>query len=525
MSLNLAASLRAKLIGSVTVVCILLGASAVLVKQAVNRVQIGSRTYNGIELKYETIDQMARIRVNLNRLNSIIMAQALDEYDDEELDEATGRIAELVAAFDTTFRGSGGGGLSCTSCHSLDIAREIDAQAGRMTSHWRALSQAITNEIVPRLEAEDAAATVDTMEGTYQDEYSEVLDSTKQTIDLLRQAVASMKARAEKEATSFVTTFAIACLVFILLLLAAGTLASDRLARSLRHMAATLSESADRLAREAAVTSSSSENNANMASEMAAALEETAAAIEEISSMIAQNEENAGKADAAMQESRSLNKRVTEEVAAMQEFLTRNQEESRKISTIIDEIDAIAFQTNLLALNAAVEAARAGEYGAGFAVVADEVRNLAQRAAEAAQNSKNLIDVAVSGAEEGIVKFNTIATHIEKTLEQTEATATLIGEIAAASRQQTQSIQQITTVSGELDGSVQQLAASSEELAAASETVRSLADELHGVVTALRGLIEGSRPAAAGRAAPPPSPPEPAGDSNTGNGQAVLPSP
>jgi len=132
--------------------------------------------------------------------------------------------------------------------------------------------------------------------------------------------------------------------------------------------------------------------------------------------------------------------------------------------------------------------------------VADEVRNLAQRAAEAAQNSKDLIDVAVNGAEEGIVKFNTIAEHIDKTLEQTEKAATLIEQIAAASRQQNQGIQQITTVSSELDGSVQQLAASSEELAAASEAVKTLADELRGVVTSLQSLVEGS---AAGNTAGP----------------------
>ncbi len=521
MPFTIATSLRAKLIGSVVVVCVLLGASAFLVKQAVNHVQIGSRAYSGIELKYETIDQMARIRVNLNRLNSIIMAQALDEYDDEELNEATGRITELVQSFDAILRGQGGAGLSCVSCHSLAIAPDTEKQASRMVSHWQALLQAINGEIVPRLKAEDAEATMDTMEGNYQDEYSEVLDSTKQTIDLLRQAVAAMKDKAEKAAQTFVMTFAIGCLVFVLLLLGIGVLASERLSRTLRGIAATLTDHASRLVREADVTSASSQSNANMASEMAAALEETAAAIEEISSMIAQNEENAGKADMAMQESRRINKTVTEEVAAMQKFLVHNQEESRKISTIIDEIDAIAFQTNLLALNAAVEAARAGEYGAGFAVVADEVRNLAQRAAEAAQNSKNLIDVAVSGAEEGIVKFNAIAEHIEKTLEQTEKAAELIEQIATASRQQTQSIQQITTVSGELDGSVQQLAASSEELAAASEAVKSLADELHGVVTTLKGLIEGSS-SAGGHVPPLPEGPVPA---NADDGQAMLPSP
>ncbi len=512
-------SLRAKLIGSVVIVCILLAASAMLVKTEINRVQIGSRAYNGIETKYDNIDRMARIRVNLNRLNSIIMAQALDEYDEEDLQEGTGRISELIDQFDATLRGRATDTLSCTSCHTLDQAQAIDQQATRMVRYWRALNQTITTEIVPRLRAEDAEATVDTMEGTYQDEYSEVLDATKQTIDLLREAVATMKARKEAEAKSFVTSFAIACLVFILLLLTAGIIAGERLSRTLRGIAATLTDNAGRLAAEAGVTSGSSQSNANMASEMAAALEETAAAIEEISAMIAQNEENAGKADRAMQENRRLNKTVNEEVEMMKKFLANNQEESRKISTIIDEIDAIAFQTNLLALNAAVEAARAGEYGAGFAVVADEVRNLAQRAAEAAKNSKNLIDVAVNGAEEGIIKFNAIAEHIAQTLEQTEKAAALIEQIASASRQQSEGIQQITTVSGELDNSVQQLAASSEELAAASEAVKSLADGLHSVVADLQTLVEGKASAAGQTATPPTAQPQQAGD------QPMLPTP
>jgi len=138
----------------------------------------------------------------------------------------------------------------------------------------------------------------------------------------------------------------------------------------------------------------------------------------------------------------------------------------------VKTIDEIAFQTNLLALNAAVEAARAGEAGAGFAVVADEVRNLAMRAAESAQSTSKLIDDIVKkikGGEDLVHATNNDFSQLNESISKVKC---LVEEIAAASKEQTQGIDQINKAVSEIDKTTQQNAASAEELAAVMAVFR-----------------------------------------------------
>ena len=129
----------------------------------------------------------------------------------------------------------------------------------------------------------------------------------------------------------------------------------------------------------------------------------------------------------------------------------------------------IAFQTNLLALNAAVEAARAGEAGAGFAVVADEVRNLAMRAAEAAKNTAGLIEQNINDIKQGTEVVQSTDQAFAELGGNAAKVAELVAEIASASREQTQGIDQVNQALGEMDKVTQQNAANAEESAAASE--------------------------------------------------------
>jgi len=185
---------------------------------------------------------------------------------------------------------------------------------------------------------------------------------------------------------------------------------------------------------------------------------------------------------------RQANEFMTELTSSMKET-TRASEETSKIIKTIDEI---AFQTNLLALNAAVEAARAGEAGAGFAVVADEVRNLALRATEAAKNTETLIIETVrriEGGEELLKKTNSAFVKVEDSSSRVNE---LVSEIAAASNEQAQGIEQVNLSVAEMDKVVQHNAASAEEFASASEEMSAQAEQMKSYVDDLVALVGGS---------------------------------
>jgi methyl-accepting chemotaxis protein len=159
---------------------------------------------------------------------------------------------------------------------------------------------------------------------------------------------------------------------------------------------------------------------------------------------------------------------------------------SKKISDIIGVIDGIAFQTNILALNAAVEAARAGEQGRGFAVVAAEVRSLAQRSAEAAKEIKGLIGSSVDRVETGSRLVAEAGTTIQEVVRNAQRIAGIIGEITAATGEQSDGIGQVNVAVNQLDQMTQQNAALVEESAAAAQSLKDQATRLAQVVQVFR---------------------------------------
>jgi methyl-accepting chemotaxis protein len=253
-----------------------------------------------------------------------------------------------------------------------------------------------------------------------------------------------------------------------------------------------LNEGADQVAAASGEVSSSSQSLAEGASQQAAALEETSSSLEEMASMTKQNADHANQANTLMKE---ITQVVGESNTAMGQLTTSMRDissASEETSKIIKTIDEIAFQTNLLALNAAVEAARAGEARAGFAVVADEVRNLAIRAAEAAKNTTNLIEGTIKKIKEGTEQVNKAGDAFQLVAASTTKMGELVGEVAAASNEQAQGIDQVNKAVAEMDKVVQQNAANAEESAAASEELNAQAEQMKSYVQDLVGVVGGS---------------------------------
>jgi methyl-accepting chemotaxis protein len=252
-----------------------------------------------------------------------------------------------------------------------------------------------------------------------------------------------------------------------------------------------LTEGADQVASAASQVSSASQSLAQGASEQAAGLEETSASMEEMSSMTKQNAGNAQTAKAMTSEVGQVVENVNHHMEKMGEAIGQITKSSEETSKIIKTIDEIAFQTNLLALNAAVEAARAGEAGAGFAVVADEVRNLAMRASEAAKNTSHLIESTIKSIKTG--NELTLATReaFQKNVEISKKISRLIDEIAAASQEQSQGIDQVSKAVAEMDKVVQQNAANAEESAAAAEEMNSQAEQMKAYTRELDTIVGG----------------------------------
>ena len=252
-----------------------------------------------------------------------------------------------------------------------------------------------------------------------------------------------------------------------------------------------LTTGSEQVAAASTQVSSASQSLAEGASEQAASIEETSSSLEEMSSMTRQNAANASQANTLMKEADEVAKtagQAMEDLDGSMEEITHASEETQKIIKTIDEI---AFQTNLLALNAAVEAARAGEAGAGFAVVADEVRNLALRAAEAAKNTAGLIENTVKRVTDGSVLVTHTSDSFKEMIEKVGRVGELVDEIAAASNEQAQGIDQVNKAVAEMDKVVQQNAANAEESASASEELNAQAEQMEGVVNGLVGVIGG----------------------------------
>jgi methyl-accepting chemotaxis protein/methyl-accepting chemotaxis protein-1 (serine sensor receptor) len=270
-----------------------------------------------------------------------------------------------------------------------------------------------------------------------------------------------------------------------------------RVAGSLRQTMVEMKTGSQQVAAAAGRVTAVSQSLARGASEQAASLEQTSASSEEINSMARKNSENsrtaAGLVSQSQQKFAETSQSLDQMVAAMEGISTQ----SGRISKIIKVIDEIAFQTNILALNAAVEAARAGEAGLGFAVVADEVRNLAQRCAQAAKDTAELIEESIAKANEGKGKVDEVSAAFRGIAADAAKVKALVDDVNLGSQEQTRGIEQVAKAIAHVEVVTQSNAASAEVGAAAAAELNAHSQTWNAMVDRFATMVGGAEAAGA----------------------------
>lgn len=243
---------------------------------------------------------------------------------------------------------------------------------------------------------------------------------------------------------------------------------------------------------ELAVTST---NLADGSSKQAAFIQETSATMSQTVAMVTKNNQHTKEALTLVEESADVSEHGLESMGNMKRSMNELKESSGKIAKIVKVIDDIAFQTNILALNAAVEAARAGDVGKGFAVVAEEVRNLAQKSAQAAKDTTDIIERNIELSNQGVNMSIDVAEVLEKINSKIHIINTIINEIAQASEEQEKGVSQVNESIKQMEDVTQQNAATSQESSAISQQLSYQAEELANLVFELSKMITGTKDA------------------------------
>ncbi|NIE63722.1 methyl-accepting chemotaxis protein, partial [Burkholderia sp. Ax-1719] len=256
----------------------------------------------------------------------------------------------------------------------------------------------------------------------------------------------------------------------------------SRMQRSLTDTVRSVREGAESIATATRQIAAGNIDLSSRTEEQASALQETASSMEELTGTVKQNAENARQASQLAANASEIANKGSSVVSQVVGTMGDINQSSAKISDIITIIEGIAFQTNILALNAAVEAARAGEEGRGFAVVAGEVRSLAQRSSAAAKEIKALIDTSVERVQAGSALVDEAGRTMTEIIGAVQRVTDIMGEIAAASQEQSSGIDQVARAVTQMDEVTQQNAALVEEAAAAAQSLEDQAGRLRAAV-------------------------------------------
>ncbi len=262
--------------------------------------------------------------------------------------------------------------------------------------------------------------------------------------------------------------------------------------KPMNSIASWVRESADQVAAASNQLSASAGQLSQGSTEQAAAIMQTSSTIQETSSMVEQNTANTKQAAQLSGHARESADKGNGEMQEMMGTIQEIKKSSDQIAKIIKVIDDIAFQTNILALNAAIEAARAGEAGMGFAVVAEEVRNLAQRSAQAAKDTTEIIESNIELSAKGVSVAEKVRQALQEIVSQSKKVNELMDEISAASQEQAQGIEEVNKSIAQVSVIIQQNAGTAEESAASAEELNAQSENMKQIVLELSELVNGT---------------------------------
>jgi methyl-accepting chemotaxis protein len=280
-------------------------------------------------------------------------------------------------------------------------------------------------------------------------------------------------------------------LLAFVIALVLGIYLTRSISKPLKNLNLELSSASISLKSASRQVSSSSQQLSSGSSELASSIEEMTASLEELQSIIEANSKNVNQGEILMKDTSAETVKVTERMTELKAALGEIAGNSKRIAKIIKVIDDIAFQTNILALNAAVEAARAGDAGKGFAVVAEQVKSLAQKSADAAKETADLIERAIDSVSQGESLGQAVMDAQLGVAEKAQKVGVLLDEVNRASKEQLKGASQITQGVSQINSVVQETASSSEENAAAGEELQAQAESLSQNVGRLDYLVRG----------------------------------
>jgi methyl-accepting chemotaxis protein len=356
---------------------------------------------------------------------------------------------------------------------------------------WEAASQAVIQRLSAKGGTQVNESAMEIAFGTAKEKFEQMRNHIDQLTGINLKIAEKKQDRAQNidQQTTIlflgIAGLALAAGIFLMITITRGVTGP------LRRIIESLESASEQITSGSEQIAVSSQSLAEGSSQQAASIEETSSSLEEMAAHTRQNAENSEQAERAVKDSTQMIEAGVLSMKRMNVAISEIQESSKETSNIIKTIDDIAFQTNLLALNAAVEAARAGDAGKGFAVVAEEVRNLAQRSAEAARSTSQLIEKSQKNADNGVSVTEEMERQLGSIQARSQKVNTLIEEISAASKEQAQGIKQINTAVSQMDKVVQRNVTESEESASAAEQLSSQAAEMKKMLIALTTLLEG----------------------------------